>query len=231
MTIMLSRRALLSAGCTLSLFALPGCATIGDYGGFGLEDAIRRLLTLSSQRAFANLLQDNGFFEDELARVTLPAQLGGSGAPSVAAALLRTPAVQTQLLRLVNRAAADAAENAAPVVYDSIRDLTITDATSIIRGGPNAATEYLERNIGDRVVAALFPGVGNALRVLDGGMLSRALGAATGIDFAGVQQDVTRKAAQGIWRAIGREEAAIRARPRESGDPVLRGVFGVLNRR
>ena len=227
MTIMFSRRGLIGAGCALPLLALPGCSTIGDFGGFGLEDAIRRLLTISSQRAFANLLQDNGFFEDEVARVTLPAQLGGSGTSSVAAALLRTPAVQNQLLRLVNAAAADAAKNAAPIVYDSIRDLAITDALSIVRGGPTAATAYLEQSTGDRIVDALFPGVGTALRAVDSGLLSQALGAATGIDVAGVQQDVTRKTAQGIWRAIGREEAAIRANPSDVDDPVLRSVFGL----
>lgn len=228
MTDLLSRRALIGAGCSLPLLALPGCATLGDFGGFGLEDAIRRLLTVSSQRAFANLLQDNGFFEDDLARVTLPPQLGGAGASSALAALLRTPTVQNQLLRLVNGAAAEAAENAAPIVYDSIRDLTIVDAIGIVRGGSTAATAYLEQSIGDRIVDALFPGVGSALRVLDSGILSQALGAATGINFAGLQQDVTRKTAQGIWRAIGREEAAIRADPRSTGDPVLTSVFGVL---
>lgn len=228
MTAITTRRTFLGAACALPLLALPGCTTLGDFGGFGFEDAIRRLLTVSSQRAFANLLQDEGFFQDELARVTLPPQLGGSGAGSVASALLRTSAVQNQLLRMVNRAAADAAGNAAPVVYDSIRSMTITDAVSIVRGGPSAATAYLEQSIGDRIVDALFPGVGTALRVLDNGMLSRALGAATGIDFAGLQQDVTRKTARGIWSAIGREEAAIRADPRSANDPVLTGVFGVL---
>lgn len=225
---LISRRALVGAGFALPLLALPGCTTLGDFGGFGFEDAIRRLLTISSQRAFTNLLRDNGFFEDELARVTLPPQLGGAGASSALGALLRTPAVQNQLLRLVNNAAAAAAENAAPIVYDSIRGLTITDAVSIVRGGPTAATAYLERSIDDRIVDALFPGVGTALRVLDSGILSQTLGAATGIDFTGLQQDVTRKTAQGIWRAIGREEAQIRANPSATGDPVLTGVFGVL---
>jgi hypothetical protein len=224
----LSRRTLLGAGFALPLLALPGCSTLGDFGGFGFEDAIRRLLTLSSQRAFANLLRDEGFFQDELARVTLPPQLGGGGAPSVLAGLLRTSAVQNKLLRLVNNAAAEAAENAAPIVYDSIRSMTITDAVSIVRGGSMAATAYLERSIGDRIVNALFPGVGTALRVLDSGILSQALGAATGISFAGLQQDVTRKTARGIWNAIGREEASIRANPGSTNDPLLTGVFGVL---
>lgn len=223
----LTRRRLLGAALAVPALALPAC-TLGDLGGFGLEDAIRRLLTVSSQRAFAGLLRDNGFFEDELARISLPPQLGGSGSTAVAAALLRQPAVQNQLLRLVNGAAAEAAENAAPIVYDSIRSMTITDALSIVRGGPTAATDYLERQIGERIVEALFPGIGSALRGLDGGILGQVLGAATGIDFAGLQRDVTRKTAEGVWRAIGREEAAIRADPASTNDPVLTSVFGVL---
>lgn len=224
----ISRRSLLGAGCALPLLALPGCTTLGDLGGFGFEDAIRRLLTVSSQRAFTGLLREEGFFQDDLARVTLPPQLGGAGASTVLASLLRTSAVQNQLLQLVNAAAAEAAENAAPVVYDSIRTMTITDAVGIVRGGPTAATDYLQASIGERIVDALFPGVGNALRVLDSGILQRALGVATGLDFTDLQQDVTRKTAQGIWRAIGREEAAIRANPGSANDPLISGVFGVL---
>jgi hypothetical protein len=73
----------------------------------------------------------------------------------------------------------------------------------------------------------MFPGVGDALRVLDNGIISRVLGVATGINFAGLQADVARKAAGGIWRAVGREEAAIRADPQATGDPLIIGVFAL----
>jgi uncharacterized protein DUF4197 len=223
---LLTRRNLIGAGLALPLLALPGCAT--TLGGFGFEDAIRRILTLSSQRAFARLLTQEGFFQDDLARVPLPAQLGGSRVTNALSALLGVGLVQDKLLRLVNRAAADAAQAAAPIVYDSIRSMSISDAASIVRGGPNAATEFLRRSMGNAIVDAMFPGVGTALRVLDNGLVTRALQVATGIDFAGLQRHVADSAAQGIYRAIGREEAAIRADPRSTRDPVLIGVFGVL---
>ena len=219
----LTRRRLLAAACSLPLLALPGCATLG---GFGFEDAIRRILTLSSQRAFARLLQDNGFFEDELARIPLPPQISGAGA--IASALLRQPVVQNQLLQVMNRAAANAAEAAAPIVYDSIRSMSIADAVSLVRGGPTAATGFLQRAMGDAIVDAMFPGVGRALRLFDNGVVNQVVAAATGIDFGGLQRHVTRAASDGIYRAIGREEAAIRANPRETGDPVIIGVFGAL---
>jgi hypothetical protein len=109
---LLTRRRLLAAGCTLPLLALPGCATkLGSL--FNFEDAVRRLLTISSQRAFAQLLTDEGFFRDDLARVSLPSQLGGSGIASALAVALGSRAVQDRLLRVVNLAAAQAANAAA----------------------------------------------------------------------------------------------------------------------
>lgn len=222
----MDRRMLLRIGFLLPFVPLAGCAT--GYGGFSLEEAVRRLLTISSQRAFAALLQENGFFESDVARIALPPQLGGSEGSALLAALLRSSAVQQQLLRLVNGAAREAADAAAPIVTETIRDMTIADAVGIVRGGPTAATDYLQRSMGTALFSAMYPNVGNALRVLDSGMLAQALQAAAGIDFAGLQQDVARKASDGIYRAIGREEAAIRANPSATGDPLLSAVFGVL---
>jgi hypothetical protein len=220
---LLSRRSLLIAGCTLPLLGLPACNSLP---GFGMVDAIRRLLTISSQRAFAGLLQDNGFFQDEVARIPLPPELQRAG--GIASALLGTGLVQNQLLQLMNRAAANAADVAAPIVYDQIRSMSFGDAVSLVRGGPTAATDFLERAMGNAIVDAMLPGVGNALRSLDNGVLNQVVRAATGVNFMGIQRHVTESASRGIYRAIGREEAAIRANPRATNDPVLMGVFGVL---
>jgi hypothetical protein len=224
----LSRRGLLGAGLALPLLALLGCT--GEMGPYGLGSPIRRLLTLASQRAFANLLRDNGFFNDPVAQVTLPAQLGGTGAASLLASdLLRQPAVRDQLLRLVNAAATSAARSAAPLVFDTVARMRARDAVFIVRGGSTAATEYLQRELGNAVFDALLPGVGTALASLDNGLLGRALQAASGIDLPRLRYDVARKASDGIYRAIGREEASIRANPRATRDPVLITAFGGLN--
>ena len=220
-----TRRGLIVAGLFLPLLALPGCATrLSDL--VDLEDAVRRLLTVSSQRAFARLLADEGFFRDDVARIELPPQLGGSGVAAALAIALGTRAVQERLLRVVNEAAEEGARRAAPMVYNSIRDMTVADARAIVRGGPTAATDRLARAMGERLFDALFPGVGQALRLAENGVVQRVLLVATGINFAGLQADVTRKTAAALYRAIGREEAAIRADPAASGDPVLAALFG-----
>lgn len=202
---------------------LPGCITIGASGG--LDEALRRLLTISTQRAVARLVQENGYLNDALARVTVPTAEGDrSGA--VLGALLRSRPVQDQLLRLVNDAAGEAAERAAPVILDSIRNLSFADAVAIARGGPTAGSDFLERAIGPRIIDAMLPEVGSALRSFGSdGVLGPMLGAATGINIVGLQRIVTTQAARGLWRAIGREEAAIRADPRIARDPLVESIF------
>jgi hypothetical protein len=221
----LSRRSLLAAGLAFPLVSLAGCVTrLGDVPG--LEEAVRRLLTLASQRAFARLLTEQGFFADEIARVSLPSQLGGSAFTRAFAVLLGSAYVQDRLLRVVNDAAAEGARAAAPRVYEAIRGMGIADARLVLRGGQTAATDYLQRELGEGLFNAAYPGVGRVLRAADHGIVARALLIATGIDFAGLHADVTRKAALGIYRAIAREEAAVRADPRAAGDPTLALLFG-----
>ena len=82
--------------------------------------------------------------------------------------------------------------------------------------------------MGETLVTAMFPEIGTALRVADSPVLSRVLQAATGIDINGLGQYVAREAADGIYGAMGREEAAIRADPRATNDPVIIGAFGLL---
>lgn len=232
----LSRRSLL-AGILIAtpLSILPGCVVMGPGGG--TTEGLRRLLGISSQRALARLVSGNGYLTDPEARIALPgsggSSAGGPGAggrddrsAAVFGALLRSAPVQRELTLAVNRAAGKAADRAAPMVYDAIRSLSFADALAIVRGGPTAATRYLEASIGDRILDAMLPEVGDALRQFGGGsILGPVLGAATGIDIVGLQRVVARQAAQGLWQAIGREEAAIRADPRRAGDPLVEAVL------
>jgi hypothetical protein len=82
--------------------------------------------------------------------------------------------------------------------------------------------------MGSAIFDAMLPEVGEALRLFDNDVVTQVLRVATGIDFEGLRRDVALKASQGIYRAIGREEAAIRADPSATGDPVLEAVFGIL---
>lgn len=219
MTVQIDRRGLLAAACTVPLLTLSGCATVGDLGGgFGLSPAIRRLLTLSSQRAFARLLEPGGFAAEAL--------VDGLGGPA-ASVLLRTPIVRDQVQRAFAGAAQIAAREAVPIVNDAIATLTFADAAAIVRGGPQAGTRVLrgaiERTVADRMVQAIDRGLGGERNAV-----LRALGGVGSNAMMGLVVGVASRTSDVIFRGIGQEEAAIRANPRATGDPVLIGVFGLL---
>ncbi len=219
----INRRTLVLAGATLPLLALPGCATTG--GGLSLIEAIRRLLSLSSQRAFATLLRPGGFYDSQIARIALPSQFAATG--GLIGQLMSTGAVRERLGRVLNGVAERGAERAAPVIAQAITSISVADALSIIRGGSSAATGLLETQMGNGLIGAMFPAVGDALRIVDDDIIRRALRAATGYDVASLARDVTDGANRGIWRAMGVEEAAIRANPQSTNDPLLIAVFGL----
>ena len=219
------RRLLAGLGLTAAALALPGCAGLG--GPVSLDEVVRRLLTRSADSAFALLLQPGGYYDSEVARITLPDQLGGEGIGALAGAILRSGPVRGELLRVANDAAYEGAQRAAPIVTDTIRSLSVTDATAVIRGGPTAATDLLQARLGTGLIEAMLPEIGGALAVLNDGGVSDALRGVTGFDFAAFRNDIGRKAAAGIYALMGQEEARIRRDPRSTRDPLLIGVFGL----
>ncbi|MFK7841434.1 MAG: DUF4197 domain-containing protein [Sphingorhabdus sp.] len=218
------RRTVLGFGAAAGLLALPGCSSLP---GLSLTEAIKRLLTLSSQNAFAELLQPNGFFDSQVARLSVPDSIGGSRVTSIATALLRSGPMQDRLLKQVNRAAEKGAELAAPIVAETIRNMSIADAAAIINGGPRAATSLLQGQLGNTLVDQMLPGVGSGLKLFDNEIINLVLSQVTNVDLGSISRDVSSKANDAIYRSIGAQEESIRANPRATNDPLLIAVLGV----
>lgn len=213
------RRSLIA---TLALLPLAACAT--PTGRYGVEEAVRRLLLLSSERAFARLTEPGGFYDDQLTRIA-PPELGGERGNAVLSAVLRSRAVRDRVAVALNDVAVDLADGAAPIVMDAVRRMTLADALTVLRGGPTAATDLLAREARGSVVEALLPGASRALRSDLFEMLSAALSAGSGRDYAAMADNISGQISDAIFRAIGREEAAIRRDPRATGDPVLMALL------
>jgi hypothetical protein len=220
-----TRRHILLSGAALATLALPGCQSMP---GFSLTEAIRRLLRLSSQNAFALLLQPGGFYDSSVARIALPDRFGGDRGTGILSVVLQSRQFRDRLQRQLNRAAEKGAERAAPLVADAVRSVSIEDAAALVRGGPQAATSFLRGKMGTALLDSMLPGIADGLRLFDDQVIGQAVRSVTGFDIAALASDITRKADDSIWAAIGLEEAGIRADPQKTNDPVLIGVFGLL---
>ena len=220
-----SRRTLLAGfGAGAALLALPGCAGgLGD-GGFSFTDAIRRLLILSSERAFARLTADGGFWDDQVARVGLGTMLGTRG--DVLSSILTSALFKSRLEGAVADVAIEGSERAAPLVADAVRVIGIENAVALVRGGPTAATAALRGELGFALVEAMVPELGRALRIAQDPLVAQTVSALTGTDIGGLARSLAGEIDDTIWAEIGREETRIRADPAATRDPVLAAVFG-----
>lgn len=217
-----TRRAMiegLAAGT--ALLAMPGCSSLG---GFGLVDAVQRLLYISSERAFGRMLEGGGFWDQQVAALGLGNVLGARG--DVLGRILTSSLFKSRLDRAFGDIAYRGAERAAPLVTDAVRVIGIENAIDLVRGGPTAATAFLRGKIGTRLIDAMVPELGTAMRVASDPLVGEALAALTGIDTVGVAGRLADSIDEVIWREIGSEEAAIRADPAASRDPAIIAIFG-----
>lgn len=216
----IARRNFLTGAAATGVAVLSGCA---DYRRWSLVDAVRRLLELSARNAFARLTAPGGFWDNQLARLDLPEVFGGRGA--VLQDILLSTVFRNRLRRAFNHIAEDGARRAAPIVADVVQTIGIDNARALIRGGPTAATEFLRGAMADSLIEAMVPALGDGLRLAADPVVGQALAALTGVDVAGVARSLAAEADEAIWGEIGREEAAIRANPEATRDPVLIAVF------
>ncbi len=204
------------------VLVLPGCASYG--GAFSMTEAIRRLLVLSSERAFARLASPGGYWDQQVAQIGLNGFFGNRG--GVMTRILTSALFKSRLENVVANIAVDASYRAAPIVADTVRTIGWANAMDLIRGGPTAASGYLRQEMGYRLVEAMVPAVGQALRVAQDPLLGELIAGLTGVDVGGMATTFSNQVDNAIWTEIGREEAFIRANPADTRDPVLMGVFG-----
>jgi hypothetical protein len=145
----------------------------------------------------------------------------------------------------MNHAAEQAVPEAAAVLSDSVKQMTVADAKSILLGTNNAATEFFRRTSETNLYAAFLPIVKAATekagvtaaykRMTDkatGGLgnLGALSGAIFGKEVPDIDDYVTRKALDGLFLKIGEEEKRIRENPLARTTALLQKVFGVLGK-
>ncbi|WP_128893069.1 DUF4197 domain-containing protein [Erythrobacter sp. HKB08] len=221
----IGRRAFLGGSAATGAILLSGCAGLP---GYGLTDAIRRLLLLSSERAFARLTAPGGYWDDQVGRIGLGNILGTRG--DILASILTSTLFKSRLEDAFADLAIEGAERAAPLVADAVRVVGFEAAERLVNGGPTAATAFLRGEMGNTLVEAMVPELGDAIRIARDPVIGDAIARLSGVDVPGVATRFSNSINDAIWTEIGFEEAEIRRNPRATNDPLIIGVFGVGSR-
>jgi hypothetical protein len=132
----------------------------------------------------------------------------------------------------VNRAAEQAAASAAPIFLSAVKNMTLTDGLSILKGSDTAATHYLKQNTSAALITQYHPIVKDALAKVNATAYWASLVKLYNeIPFVKKQNPdlegfVTTKALDGLFHLVGQEETKIRKDPAAQVTDLLKHVFG-----
>lgn len=229
---------MLTLVCCCSFFSCDTAKQILDtYGttlpGGGLSNAeivagLREALTVGTQRSSNQLSALDGFFKNAAIKILMPEE-----AKKVESTLrsVGMGSVVDKAILAMNRAAEDAAKGAGTIFINAVKQMTITDAVNILRGGDYAATNYFKAKTSEALANAFRPVIQNSLKNVDATKYWNDLFSVYN-KFSSNKVDtdltayVTNKALDGIFYQLAQEEQKIRKDPVARTTDILRKVFG-----
>lgn len=236
---------MLSAGCAEMLNVLQSTVNV-PLTEEEVVKGLKEALSIGARNSAEKLAAENGYYGDAAIRILLPEEAG-----VIIDNISRIPGgeqlVEDVILR-INRAAEDAAREVAPIFVNSITSMTISDAFNILRGADNAATSYLKAATSDALFSLYKPKIASSTEkkivanistrdswlALTGKWNSLANtipGKLAGFKPVNIDLDeyLTRKALDGMFSKVEKEELKIRKEVAARVTPLLQRVFGSLD--
>ena len=224
-------------GLLLSISLVFGCEitdilTDSGLGGpteteviMGLKEALQ----IGTIKGVDVVGQADGYFKNAVIKILMP-----EGAQSVVNTLrdLGLGNLVDQAVLSINRAAEDAASAAKPIFVNAIKQMTIADAWTILRGDDNAATNYFKSKTSQQLYNAFKPKIETSLdKVGATRHYGDVMETYNQIPFVqpvntDLSDHVTNKAIDGLFHMIEQEEKNIRTNISARVTDLLRKVFG-----
>ena len=207
--------------------------TTGNSGGALTEEEVGRglkeALTRGIEKGVDQVSKPDGYFKDLAIKILMPdeAKMVEEKLRSVGQGKLVDDAIES-----MNRAAEDAANGAKDIFVTAIKSLTVQDAMGILRGGDDAATQYLGRTTRSALVDKFRPIIKASLEKVGATKHWNTMFTAYNripmvkkVD-PDLEEFVTNKAVDGLFVQIAKEEKEIRNNPGARVSDLLKKVFG-----
>lgn len=193
-----------------------------------ITDGLKQALSVGSQNAGNSASKVDGYFNNTLIKIPFPPEAKKMESQ------LRTMGMNKQVddfVLTMNRAAEEAAKEAAPIFVDAVMGMTINDGLSILNGNDSAATHYLR----DKTIASLHakfkPIIQAAIAKVEVTKYWNPLMTTYNkVPFVekmnpDLEEYITQKALDGLFLLVAQEEAKIRQDPAARVTDLLKKVF------
>ena len=238
----------------LSLFFLNSCAELTQIAQSAVSQnlpltnteivaGLKEALTVGTDSTVAHLSAIDGYLKDQAIKILLPPE-----AQTITKNLSKLPGgaklVDDVIIR-INRAAEDAAKGAKPIFVNSVKEMTFTDALSILKGPDNAATQYFKQKtsaqlselyrpkIRESLNKNLVAGIStqqswNELTTQWNKLANSAVGKIGGLKPVDVKLEdyILQRALDGMFLKIEEREKDIRTNANARVTALLKRVFG-----
>jgi len=191
----------------------------------GLKEALAK----GTQKAVASLGKSDGYFGNQAVKILLPESLQRLETPL---RLAGQGKLVDDLVLAMNRAAEKAVPQAANILGDAVKAMTVQDAKGILAGPEDSATQYFRKSSGAKIGEMMQPiinkamesvGVAKAYNRLTANPIAASVAQSYGMDLNGY---VNTKAQDGLFTLIAQEEKSIRSNPAARTTDILKKVFG-----
>lgn len=228
----------------IALFSFSSCAelqqianqypTLGTIGSTNIAAGLREALNNGITKQVTKLTATDGFFKNEAVKILLPPELRkvDAGLRSIGLSSLADEG-----LKVLNRAAEDAVKEATPIFVDAVKNITFTDAKTILLGNNSAATVYLQSSTSTALYAKFNPVIKNSFSKVGADKVwSNIITKYNSIPLVNkVNPDlndyVTTQAMNGVFKMIAVEELNIRTNISARTSPLLQSVFAMQDKK
>ena len=199
-----------------------------------ITKGLKEALASGAQKAIKSLGQQDGFLKNLEVKIPMPQSLAEV---EKGLRLVGKEQYADQFVLSMNRAAEAAMTEAGPIVGNAIREMTVDDAGKILNGPDDAATRYLQEVGGGKLTERMLPVVKAATAKIGVTAAYKDFVGKAGFVTILVQQKeldldqyVTTKAADGLFKMIAAEEREIRKNPVARSTDLMKKVFGMAGK-
>lgn len=194
-----------------------------------VSEGLKEALTKGIEKGVAQLSKPDGYFKDPQIKIPLPEE-----AKNVESKLRQLGQGEQvdQAIESINRAAEDAASGAKDLFVNAIKNMTVTDAMSLLKGNDDAATRFLEKSTREALVAKFKPIIKASLDKVGATKhwntiftTYNKIPLVTKVN-PDLEDYATNKAIDGLFIQVAKEELEIRKNPGARVTDLLKKVFG-----
>jgi len=191
----------------------------------GLKEA----LEIGAKKAASMASKINGYYKNPKIKIPFPPD---AKKVKIVAESLGMKKQVREFEKTLNRAAEEAAKQAAPIFLNAIKQMTIKDGFTILKGSDDAATEYLRKKTTTPLKIKFRPVVKRAIKKVHVTKYWNPIVTKYNqVPFTkrvnpDLDEYVTDKGLQGLFYLIAQEEKKIRKNPAARVTELLRRVFG-----